>query len=68
MIHTQADRQSRGVRTHWKENELVSLRESRREINPEFEPYGRTSRKGFFSGPAENATMQSEEAWTLEAR
>jgi len=68
MIRMQADRQSRGVRTHRKEKELVSLRESRREISPELEPYRRTSRKGFISDRAANATMQSEEAWTLEAR
>ena len=67
-MRMQADRQSQGVRTHRKENKLVSLRESRREISTELEPYARTSHMAFFSGRAANATMQSEEAWTLEAR
>jgi len=47
---------------------LGSFRESRREISPELESYGRTGRKGFISGWAANATMQSEEAWTHEDR
>jgi len=47
---------------------LVGLRESRREISQELGPYGRTGRNGSIFGRAANATMQSEEAWTLEDR
>ena len=50
------------------ESSLVGFRESGREISPELESYGRTGRKGSISGRAANATIQSEEAWTLEAR
>ena len=47
---------------------LGGFRESRREISPELESYGRTGCKGFISGWAANATMQSKEAWTHEDR